>query len=129
EQGSGLRLGIAAQQPVALATRAEQLVRVAAETRGHAIDRLTRTDPTGKEIRRPPHLRELRRIERDPRPMPRNRDDLRAGQVGAVEGDDGVGHRMVSFVPSPGVCAESSKWIPAFAGMTMREVRCGNDDV
>ena len=82
-----VRLGIAAGQFVAGAMRAEQLVGVAAETGGDAVDRLATLDLRGEEIRGALHALELFRVEADVGVAARDFGDLRARQACAVEVD------------------------------------------
>src|SRR5690348_3996699 len=79
------RVGIAAWQFVARTMRAQQLVRVAAEARGDAVDRLAAPHLVGDEIRRALHLCELRRVELDLRTTARDRDHVGTCEMAAVQ--------------------------------------------
>jgi hypothetical protein len=87
---------MAARQFVAQAMRAEQLVGVAAEAGGDAVDRLAAAHLVGDEIRRATHAGELRRIKRHRRAA-RHRHQLRAGQVMAVQ-KNGLAHERLRRV-------------------------------
>ena len=88
KQGALALLGIAAGQFVARAMGAEQLVGIAAEAGGHAVDRLAATDLFGEEIGRALHA-----LQAPPAPATRRRrlraisTHLGAGQRGAIEHD------------------------------------------
>ena len=85
EQAARTRFRIAARQFVANPMRTEQLVGVAAEPGGHAVDRFPAADFLGEKIRSPPDVRELGLVERDTRAAASRCDDLLTGQAVAIE--------------------------------------------
>ncbi|MEW5300694.1 MAG: hypothetical protein WDW36_003606 [Sanguina aurantia] len=75
------------------AVRAEQLVGVAAEAGGDAVGRLAAAHFFSKKIGRALHAHQPRRIERNGDARARNRDELRAGEMVAIEKNGfGVAH-------------------------------------
>jgi len=88
-----LRLRHRAGKLVAQAMRAQQLVGIAAETGGDAIDRFAAAHLCGEEIGRVPDLAELRRVERHRRAT-RHRQQAGTGQRLAVQ-KDGLAHERL----------------------------------
>src|SRR6185312_2084067 len=81
------RFGIAARQFIARAVRAQQLVRIAAESGSDAVDRLATAHLVGDEIGRALHFFELRRLELDLYAPARDRDHVGAREMAAIEAD------------------------------------------
>ena len=103
EQAAFVLFGIAARQLVPRTVGAEQLVGIAAETRGHAIHRLAATDFLGEEIGRALHALQRLRRQRHVTAAAGNLDNLRARQRGTIELD------RHARAPMAAICSSSTR--------------------